>query len=63
MKGRVSPSVRPVFFSSDEYMAIFESKKSSNDNMINDMMSDDDELASDVPPRYLFYDTQLEKPY
>ena len=35
-------------------MAIFESKKSSNDIIKDDTMSDDDVVASDVPSRYLF---------
>ena len=35
-------------------MAIFESKKSSNDIVNNGTMSDDEVVASDVPPRYLF---------
>ena len=35
-------------------MAVFEDKKSSNDIIINDTMSDDEVVASDVPPRYLF---------
>ena len=35
-------------------MAIFEGKRSSNDIMTNNTMSDDEVVASDVPPRYLF---------
>ena len=35
-------------------MAIFEGKKSSNDIRNNDTMSDDEVVASYVPPRYLF---------
>ena len=35
-------------------MAVFEGKKSSTDIIINDIMSDDEVVASDVPPRYLF---------
>ena len=35
-------------------MAIFESKKSSNDIINNGTMSDDEVVVSDVPPRYLF---------
>ena len=35
-------------------MAVFEGKKSSNAIVINDIMSDDEVVASDVPPRYLF---------
>ena len=34
-------------------MAVFEDKKSSNDIIINDTMSDDEVVASDVPPLYL----------
>ena len=34
-------------------MAAFEGKKSDNDIIINDTMSDDGVVASDVPPRYL----------
>ena len=39
-------------------MAVFEGKKSSNDITINDTMSDDEVVASDVPPRYLFFFTR-----
>ena len=35
-------------------MAVFQRKKSSNDYIINDKMSDDEVVASDEPPRYLF---------
>ena len=49
----VGSSVCPVLFSNDEYSR-FEDKKSSNDIIINDTMSDDEEVASDVSPRYLF---------
>ena len=35
-------------------MAIFEGKKSSHDIENNDTMSDDEVVASYVPPRYLF---------
>ena len=35
-------------------MAIFEGRKSSNDITNNDRMSDDEVVASYVPPRYLF---------
>ena len=35
-------------------LAIFEGDKSSNDIIINDTMSDDEVVASDVPLRYLF---------
>ena len=47
------PSVRrSVLLSNDEY-GRFEGKKSSNDIIINDTMSDDEVVASDVPPQYL----------
>ena len=36
-------------------MAVFEGKKSSNDILNDGIMSDDEVIASDVPPRYLFY--------
>ena len=35
-------------------MAVFEGKKSSNDIINNDTISDDEVVASYVPPRYLF---------
>ena len=57
---RSCPSVRrsvgpyvPRYFRTTN-MAVFEDTKSSNDIMINDTMSDDEVVASDVPPRYLF---------
>ena len=34
-------------------MAVFEGKQWSNDIMNNGTMSDDEVVASDVPPRYL----------
>ena len=34
-------------------MAVFEGKKSSNDILNDGIMSDDEVVASDVPPRYL----------
>ena len=34
-------------------MAVFEDKKLSNDIIINDIMSDDEVVASDVPPTVL----------
>ena len=34
--------------------AAFESKKFANDIINNDTMTDDEVVASDVPPRYLF---------
>ena len=56
---RSCPSVRrsvrpyvPRYFRTTN-MAAFEDKKSSNDIIINDTMSDDEIVASDVPPRYL----------
>ena len=36
-------------------MAVFEGAKSSNDIVNNGTMSDDEEIASDVTPRYLFF--------
>ena len=61
ISGRVRPSVRPsvgpsvgpsrVIFDK----AIFEGKKSSNVITRNDTMSDDEVVASDVPPRYLLF--------
>ena len=47
----ISPSV-PCHFQTTN-MAVFEGKKSSNDFIINDAMSDDRVVVSDVPPRYL----------
>ena len=38
-------------------MAIFESKKSSNDIIKDDAMSDDVVVASDAPRSTCFYDT------
>ena len=35
-------------------MVIFEGKKASNNIIIDDTMSDDEVVASDVPPLYLF---------
>ena len=35
------------------HMAVFECKRSPNDIMKDHMMSDDEVVASDVPPRYL----------
>ena len=43
-------------------MAVFEDKMSSNDIIINDTMSDDEVVASDVPPRYLFPCTFTDSP-
>ena len=40
-------------------MANFEDKKSSNDVINNDTVSDD-EVASYVPPRYLFHDGRID---
>ena len=36
-------------------MAVFEGKKSSNDIINKDTISDDEVVASDVPPGYLFF--------
>ena len=59
IRGRVRPSVGPSVGPSyvTRYfrrtnMAIFESKKSSNDIVNNGTMSDDEVVATDVPPRY-----------
>ena len=52
----VGPSVRrsvPRYFRTTN-MAVFEGKKSSNDIINNDTISDDEVVASYVPPRYLF---------
>ena len=35
-------------------MAVFEGKKTSDEFIINDSTSDDEVVASDVPPLYLF---------
>ena len=51
----VCPSVRPSvpsYFRTPN-MAIFEGEKSSTDVVNSNTMSDDEEVASDVPPRYL----------
>ena len=55
IRGRVRPSVRssvrpyvPSYFRPTN-MVVFEGKKSSNDIIINDTMSDDEVVASDVP--------------
>ena len=64
IRGRVRPSVRrsvrrsvrpsvPCYFRMTN-MAIFEGRKSSNDITNNNRMSDDEVVASYVPPRYLF---------
>ena len=42
-----------VLFSNDEN-GRFEGKKSSNEIINNDTTGDDEKVASDVPPRYLF---------
>ena len=39
-------------------MAVFEGEKSSTDNVNNDTICDDEEVASYVPPRYLFYPSE-----
>ena len=48
----VGPSV-PRYFQTTN-IAVFEGKKSTNDIKNNGTMSDDEVVASDVPPRYLF---------
>ena len=52
----VGPSVRPSvpYHFRTTNMVTFVGKKSSNDIIINDTMSDDKVVASDAPPRYLF---------
>ena len=47
----VRPSVPCCFRTS---LAVFYGKKSSNDIIINDTISDDEVVTSDVPPRYLY---------
>ena len=57
IRGRVRPSVRPsipCYFRTTN-MAIFEDEKSSIDITNNDTISDDEVVASYVPPRYLFF--------
>ena len=44
-------------------MVAFESEKTSNDIMINDTMSDDEEVASDKPPRYLLREVRVKKEF
>ena len=53
----LSPSVCSMLFSNNKY-AVIEGKKSSNDIIINDTISDHEVVASDIPPRYLFKHTQ-----
>ena len=44
-------------------MGVFEGKKLSYDDKTNDEMSDDEAVASDLPPRYLFrYNCGPEQP-
>ena len=55
VRGCVRPSVGtyvPRYFRTTN-IALFEGKKSSNDIIINDTMSDDEQVASYVPPWYL----------
>ena len=62
IKGHVRPSVRPYvpcYFQTTN-VAVSEGKKSSTDIIINDIMSDDEVVASDVPPRYLFFCMMLD---
>ena len=58
IRGRVRPSVSPSVHLSIPYyfrtMSVFEAQKSSKDIMNNDTISDDEEVASYVAPRYLF---------
>ena len=56
IRGCVRPSVGrsvPSYFRTPN-MAVFECEKSSTDIVNNGTMSDDEVVASDVPPRYLF---------
>ena len=57
IRGRVRPSVHPYVpcYFRKTIMAVFEGKKSSNDIINNDTMSDDEVVAFYVPPRYLFF--------
>ena len=65
--GRVRPSVRPSVgpsvgrsvshYSKTTNVVIFEGYKSLNDMTINCTISDDEAVASDVPPRYLLLST------
>ena len=52
----VRPYVRPYVPCSfrKTIVAVFEGRKSSDEVIINKTMSDDEVVASDVPPRYLF---------
>ena len=56
MRGRVRPSVLRYFPSHflTTNMAKFECEKSSTDIINNGTMCDEELVASDVPPRYLF---------
>ena len=49
----VGPSV-PCYFRTTN-MAVSEGKKTSNNIKINDTKSDDEVVASYIPPRYLFF--------
>ena len=55
-RGRVRPSAGPSvpYHFQLTNMAVFERKKSSNDIINNETMSDDEVIASDVPPQYFF---------
>ena len=54
VRASVRPSVRPVLFSKDKY-GRFECKKSSNDIINNDTLSDDEVVASHVPRGTCFF--------
>ena len=61
VRGRVPRSVGasvPCYFRTTN-IAVFEGIKSSNDIINNGTMSDDEVVASDVPPRYLLKKTKL----
>ena len=49
----VRPSVCPLFFSNDDYGRFWGDKV--NDIRSNDKISENEEVASDVPPRYLSF--------
>ena len=59
LRGHACPSVGPSVpcYYWTINMAVFESKKSSKDIKINDTISDDEVVASDVPPHCLFNET------
>ena len=44
-------------------MSVVEGKELSSDILINDTISDDEVVASDVPPRYLFGGNRIDGGY